>query len=108
MPALLMSGWAGAAISQRAASIDIVPHCGPEGQAPSFTIGGVTIDRLEDPDIVERIKAATPPGHPEARIRADRETPYRCVGAIIFVLQRADYRRVGFISEPDGASERRP
>ncbi|WP_114228863.1 MULTISPECIES: ExbD/TolR family protein [Sphingomonas] len=37
---------------------------------------------------------------PEAHIRADINTQYRCVGGAIFTMQRAGFARVGFISEP--------
>jgi biopolymer transport protein ExbD len=37
---------------------------------------------------------------PEAHIRADVNTPYKCVGGAIFTMQRAGFARVGFISEP--------
>ena len=37
---------------------------------------------------------------PEVHIRSDINTPYRCVGAAIFTMQRAGFARVGFISEP--------
>jgi biopolymer transport protein ExbD len=45
---------------------------------------------------------------PEAHIRADINTPYRCVGGAIFTMQRAGFARVGFISEPPprGGGER--
>jgi len=38
---------------------------------------------------------------PEAHIRADIDTPYRCVGGAIFTMQRAGYSRIGFISQPE-------
>ena len=38
---------------------------------------------------------------PEAHIRSDINTPWRCVGGAIAVMQRAGYPRVGFISEPE-------
>jgi biopolymer transport protein ExbD len=38
---------------------------------------------------------------PEAHIRADVDTPYRCVGGAIFTMQRAGFARIGFISEPE-------
>ena len=38
---------------------------------------------------------------PEAHIRADINTPYRCVGGAIFTMQRAGYSRIGFISQPE-------
>ncbi len=37
---------------------------------------------------------------PEAHIRGDVNTPYRCIGGAIFSMQRAGFARVGFISEP--------
>jgi biopolymer transport protein ExbD len=37
---------------------------------------------------------------PEAHIRGDINTPWRCVGGAIFTMQRAGFARVGFISEP--------
>lgn len=41
---------------------------------------------------------------PEAHIRADINTPYRCIGGTIFTMQRAGYPKVGFISEPEPGS----
>jgi biopolymer transport protein ExbD len=50
---------------------------------------------------VERQKAAGAKIElPEAHIRADSNTEYRCVGGAIFALQRAGYQKIGFISEP--------
>lgn len=37
---------------------------------------------------------------PEAHIRGDVNTAYKCIGGAIFNLQRAGFARVGFISEP--------
>ena len=37
---------------------------------------------------------------PEAHIRGDVNTPYRCVGGAIYTMQRAGFARIGFISEP--------
>jgi biopolymer transport protein ExbD len=37
---------------------------------------------------------------PEAHIRGDVNTPYRCIGGAVFTMQRAGFPRVGFISEP--------
>ena len=39
---------------------------------------------------------------PEAHIRGDINTPYRCIGGTVFTMQRAGFARVGFISEPPG------
>jgi biopolymer transport protein ExbD len=37
---------------------------------------------------------------PEAHIRGDVNTPYRCIGGAIYNMQRAGFAKVGFISEP--------
>jgi biopolymer transport protein ExbD len=37
---------------------------------------------------------------PEAHIRGDINTPYRCIGGTVFTMQRAGFARVGFISQP--------
>ena len=37
---------------------------------------------------------------PEAHIRRDVNTPYKCIGGAIFAMQRAGFARIGFISEP--------
>jgi biopolymer transport protein ExbD len=45
---------------------------------------------------------------PEAHIRGDINTPYKCIGGAVFTMQRAGFSRVGFISEPppQGTTER--
>jgi biopolymer transport protein ExbD len=37
---------------------------------------------------------------PEAHIRGDINTPYKCIGAAIITMQEAGFQRVGFISQP--------
>ena len=59
------------------------------------------VKKLEDE--VKKLGGAenmTEENMPEAHIRADVDTPYRCVGGAIFTMQRAGFARVGFISEP--------
>ena len=41
---------------------------------------------------------------PEAHIRGDVDTPYKCIGGAVFTMQRAGFARVGFISEPPPGS----
>ena len=36
----------------------------------------------------------------EADITSTAATPYRCIGPVIYALQRAGFTRIGFISEP--------
>jgi len=37
---------------------------------------------------------------PEAHIRGDINTQYKCIGATILTMQEAGFQRVGFISQP--------
>jgi biopolymer transport protein ExbD len=50
------------------------------------------------------VENMNPDDLPEAHIRADVDTPYRCIGGTIFTMQRAGYPKVGFISEPEPGS----
>jgi biopolymer transport protein ExbD len=52
------------------------------------------VDKLGGP------QAVTEETMPEAHIRGDINTPYRCIGGAVFTMQRAGFARVGFISEP--------
>ena len=40
---------------------------------------------------------------PEAHIRGDINTRYKCIGAAIITMQEAGFQRVGFISQPNPA-----
>ena len=44
---------------------------------------------------------------PEAHIRGDINTPYRCIGGAVYTMQRAGFARVGFISQPAGGTTQR-
>jgi len=54
-------------------------------------------DTIEAAGGVENLTEET---MPEAHIRGDVDTPYRCIGGAIFTMQRAGFARIGFISEP--------
>ena len=54
-------------------------------------------DEIERQGGVDNITEET---MPEAHIRGDVNTPYRCIGGAVFTMQRAGFSRVGFISEP--------
>ena len=41
---------------------------------------------------------------PEAHIRGDINTNYKCIGGAIITMQRAGFQRVAFISEPEPLS----
>ena len=59
------------------------------------------VKKLEDE--IERqggVENITEENMPEAHIRGDIGTPYKCVGGTVYNMQRAGFARVGFISEP--------
>lgn len=47
------------------------------------------------------VENVTEENMPEAHIRGDVDTPYKCIGGTIITMQRAGFARVGFISEPE-------
>ncbi|MEO7564783.1 MAG: biopolymer transporter ExbD [Sphingomicrobium sp.] len=55
-------------------------------------------DQIEKVGGVQNI---TEDNMPEAHIRGDVDTRYKCVGAAIITMQQAGFQRVGFISEPE-------
>ena len=59
------------------------------------------VKKLEDE--IERqggVENLTEDTMPEAHIRGDVDTPYKCIGGTVYTMQRAGFARVGFISEP--------
>src|SRR3546814_9172915 len=61
----------------------------------------MAVDELETE--IERlggVENLTEETMPEAHIRGDVNTPYRCIGGAIFTMQRAGFARGGFISQP--------
>jgi biopolymer transport protein ExbD len=50
---------------------------------------------------IERQKAAGEKLElPEVHIRGDKDMEYRCIGGVIFTVQRAGFMKIGFISNP--------
>jgi biopolymer transport protein ExbD len=59
------------------------------------------VERLEEAiELAGGVENITEDNMPEAHIRGDIDTPYRCIGGAVFTMQRAGFARVGFISEP--------
>ena len=46
------------------------------------------------------VQNVTEENMPEAHIRGDVDTRYKCIGGTIITMQQAGFQRVGFISEP--------
>ncbi len=60
------------------------------------------VKKLEDQiKKVGGVQNITEENMPEAHIRGDVDTRYKCVGAAIITMQQAGFQRVGFISEPE-------
>lgn len=59
------------------------------------------VKKLED--LIKKVggvQNVTEENMPEAHIRGDVDTQYKCIGAAIITMQQAGFQRVGFISEP--------
>ena len=49
---------------------------------------------------VDQVKALWVHGHPQVHSVIDEHTPYKCIGALIYTLQLAGVKKIGFNSEP--------
>ena len=59
------------------------------------------VKKLEDQiKAVGGVENITEENMPEAHIRGDINTPYKCIGGTVVQMQRAGFARIGFISEP--------
>jgi biopolymer transport protein ExbD len=86
---------------------------GQDGQCQVFW----NTAKIESKDLLQRgsdkLKAVvdrlgtniTPDDIPEVHIRGDVNTPYRCIGAVIYTMQSAGFVKVGFISEPEPGTQ---
>jgi biopolymer transport protein ExbD len=61
----------------------------------------MAVKKLEDLiKSVGGVQNVTEDNMPEAHIRGDINTQYKCIGATIITMQEAGFQRVGFISQP--------
>lgn len=61
----------------------------------------MAVKRLEDEiKAVGGVQNINEDNMPEAHIRGDINTQYKCIGATILTMQEAGFQRVGFISQP--------
>jgi biopolymer transport protein ExbD len=59
------------------------------------------VKKLEDQiNAVGGVQNINEDNMPEAHIRGDVNTQYKCVGATIVTMQQAGFQRIGFISQP--------
>jgi len=62
----------------------------------------LAVKKLEDQiKKVGGVQNITEETMPEAHIRGDINTQYKCIGAAVITMQQAGFQRVGFISEPE-------
>ena len=76
---------------------------GSIGRATSYFEELCTRAVRELEELLERVGGVdnvTEENMPEAHIRGDINTPYRCIGGTIFAMPRAGFMRIGFISGP--------
>ena len=59
----------------------------------------LSVAKLRD-EIAKQKAAGSKQELPEVHIRGDANMEYRCVGGVIYTLQRAGFQKIGFISEP--------
>lgn len=50
------------------------------------------------------VQNITEDNFPEVHIRGDINTPYQCIGGVIYTMQYAGFQKIGFISEPAAGS----
>jgi biopolymer transport protein ExbD len=92
-------------------NVNLTVKSGPGGQCEVYwnleRLNSEALLRRATDELQNRVNALGGPANvteenmPEAHIRADIDTPYRCVGGAIFTMQRAGYSRIGFISQPE-------
>jgi biopolymer transport protein ExbD len=91
-------------------NVNLAVRGGPGGTCEVYwNLTRVTAQELQDRAVkkledlikdVGGVENVTEENMPEAHIRGDINTPYKCIGGAIFTMQRAGFARVGFISEP--------
>ena len=91
-------------------NVSLVVRNGPGGSCEVYWgVTKVTQKELLDRSVskleklikdVGGVENVTEENMPEAHIRGDVNTQYKCVGAAIITMQQAGFQRVGFISEP--------
>ena len=99
-------------------NVNLSVRAGPNGECEVYW----DLTRMNSEQLVQRavteledqieamggVENLTDENMPEAHIRGDINTPYRCIGGAIFAMQRAGFARIGFISEPPPRGGRRP
>ncbi len=59
-----------------------------------------TIVSVDDEDSLKKALAPYAGNVSNVMIKSETDLPYRCIGGLIYAMQRRGYKKVGFISEP--------
>ena len=97
--ALLASGYSCSA-KDNPPELTVKPHCRPDGSLDWAIVGGKKVEWLKGTNNLDTLKSALGDERKAVRMVADTTTPYRCIGGLIFSLQRLGVSKVGFISQP--------
>ena len=84
-------------------SISIDKNCDVFWGLEKFTSTQDILDRAVKKltnDIEKQKNSGKPFEFPEVHIRGDADMEYRCAGKVIFLMQRAGYQKIAFISQP--------
>ena len=92
-------------------NVNLSVRAGPGGECEVYwNLTKVNSDELLEravkqlEDLIKEVggpENVTEENMPEAHIRGDINTPYRCIGGAVITMQRAGFARVGFISQPN-------
>jgi biopolymer transport protein ExbD len=98
-------------LSVRAPDLDGDGEPDPNGTACEVYWGQTKIDSRQLLDMgtkrlekliadIGGVENITEENFPEVHIRGDINTPYQCIGGVIYTMQYAGFQKIGFISEP--------
>ncbi|HEY1126040.1 MAG TPA: biopolymer transporter ExbD [Sphingobium sp.] len=103
--AMIATGGSTACHGREHDPIEVTIDCDPEKGPNSVTIDGQRIDWSSDDATMAGISKAIGHVNRPVRIKASTETPYRCIGGVIFSLQRAGVSKIDFVTTPASSTE---
>jgi biopolymer transport protein ExbD len=83
-----------------AEGVDLLVHCNADSSLAAVTFQGERIDLLSEKAVDAFVARTSPTALSSVRIRGSINTPYRCIGGIIFTMQRAGVPKIEFITDP--------
>lgn len=97
---MLATGSACLAKTEKAGVI-VKPQCdGEDGALSGVVVGNATLPwSANDDDNLARLKAALGGSETAVNVVGDTDTPYRCIGGLIFSLQQLGVKKVAFVTD---------